>query len=206
MDDKIPEPLSRPVEPMTPTTPNIPPASVGTTGASTPLGKPASNIGHPGRGKRVFKTLIFLIVLGAAGYFGYMWYQGRTMAAELSQAQSDKAAAEQKATDAEAKVKELEAKATATPAPKSDDELIKEWAGNQCALKGKEVGTVTVKLVKGEFAQLSYICKGDNEGPEVYLKKANSSWYLVYQGLGPIPADTRALYKIPAEFPKTSAN
>lgn len=203
MDDKIPEPLSRPVEPITPTAPNIPPTSVGTTGASTPLGKPASNIGHPGRGKRVFKTLIFLIVLGAAGYFGYMWYQGRSMAAELSQAQSDKAAAEQKATDAEAKVKELEAKATETPAPKTDEELLKQWATDQCALTAKTLDTFNIALVKSEFAQITYICKGNNESPNFYLKKTNSSWYLIDQGLGPIEAQTRTLYKIPVEFPKT---
>lgn len=201
MDDKIPEPLSRPVEPVTPTTPNIPPASIGTTGASTPLGKPASNIGHPGRGKRVFKTLIFLIVLGAAVYFGYMWYQSRSMAAELAQAQSDKAAAEQKTSDAEAKVKELEAKAAETPAPKTDQELLKLWATDQCVLTGKTLDTFNIALVQSEFAQVTYICKGNNESPNFYLKKANGEWYLVYQGLGDIPANERTTYKIPAAFP-----
>jgi len=54
MDEKIPEPLSKPVEPTKPGA-NIPPAPAApnATVSSTPMGMPASNVGKSGGGKKV---------------------------------------------------------------------------------------------------------------------------------------------------------
>lgn len=73
MDEKIPEPLSKPVEPTKPGA-NVPPASAApsSTVSSTPMGMPASNVGKSGGGKKVLVTLLILILLGAAGAFGYL--------------------------------------------------------------------------------------------------------------------------------------
>lgn len=49
----------------------------------------------PGRGRRVFIALIVLLLLGASGVLGYLWWQGRDRAASL-QGELDAAEASQK--------------------------------------------------------------------------------------------------------------
>lgn len=204
MDDKIPEPLSKPVEPTKPGA-NVPPAPAtpSATVSSTPMGMPASNVGKSGGGKKVLVTLLVLILMASTAAFGYLWWQARSAQAQLAQTQTDKESAEKKASEAEAKVKELEEAqaAEADTTKKTDEELIKQWASDQCVLTGKTLETVNINLIQGDYAQLTYICKGLNESPSYYLKKTNSQWYLVYQGLGQIPTNERALYSIPSTFP-----
>lgn len=206
MHDKIPDPLSRPVEP-TASGANVPPVSSApsATASSTPMGMPASNVGKSGRGKSVLVVFLILILIASTAAFGYLWWQARSAQAQMSQAQADKVAAEKKATEAEAKVKELEksSKETVEAPNKTDEESLKQWASDQCVLAGKTLEEFTLTLVKGDFAQLTYMCRGDNESPSYYLKKTNDQWYLVYQGLGPIPADDRAKYSIPSGFPSS---
>ncbi|QQS26760.1 hypothetical protein IPM44_03510 [bacterium] len=207
MHDKIPEPLSRPVEPNISGS-NVPPVSSApsATASSTPMGMPASNVGKPSKGKAVLVVLLILILMASTAAFGYLWWQARSAQAQVSQAQTDKAATEKKLAEAETKVSELEKSSKeATEAPKkTDEELLKQWASDQCALTGKTLEKFTLTLVEGDFAQLTYICKGDNESPSYYLKKVNDQWYLVYQGLGPIPASDRTKYSIPSGFPSNS--
>lgn len=206
MHDKIPEPLSRPVEPTTSGS-NVPPVSSApsATASSTPMGMPASNVGKPSKGKAVLVVLLILILMASTAAFGYLWWQARSAQAQVSQAQSDKAAAEKKLAEAETKAGELEksSKETAEVPKKTDEESLKQWASDQCALTGKTLEKFTLTLVKGDFAQLTYMCKGENESPNYYLKKANNQWYLVYQGLGPISASDRTKYSIPSGFPSS---
>lgn len=105
MDEKIPEPLSRPVDPTKPGA-NVPSASAApsATESSTPMGMPAANVGKAGKGKKVLVAFLVLVLMASTAAFGYLWWQARSAQAELSQAKSDKVAAEKKLAEAEAKM------------------------------------------------------------------------------------------------------
>lgn len=126
MDQKIPEPLSRPVEPAKPTANVAPEQAHVAMATSTPLGTPAANVGRSGRGRPVLAIILILTLMASTAAFGYLWWQARSAQAQLSQLKSDKEAAEKKASEAETKLRELEKEEEGSGASLQNDVHRKE--------------------------------------------------------------------------------
>lgn len=208
MSDQIPEPLSKPVPPASSTEPqsNVHPVAAGAS-SSTPLGTPPSNVGHPGRAKRFLSVLLFLILLGAAGAFGYLWYTNRQA---LNQANTDKTAAEQKLAEAEKKQKEAEAKVSPSPTPatKTDAEAItlaaKAYAPTNVNYKADTAvfGTPKISAKDKNFASVGIGEKGQTGGFSMILKKVDGNWIVILSGLqNTVLATDKAIYGIPTDMP-----
>lgn len=210
MDEKIPEPLSRPVETTKPGA-NIPPAppASNATVSSTPMGMPASNVGKPGRGKSVLVVLLIIILMASTAAFGYLWWQARSAQAQVAQAQADKANAEKKATEAEAKVKELESKSVAKPEDMevSDSDMIIMAAKRYDAVRtdydaAKVIyGTPKISAQDKKFATIAVTEQGDAGGATYILKKVDVDWIVIIAGQqNTITAEQRSEYGIPADI------
>ena len=201
MDEKIPEPLSKSVEPTKPGA-NIPPAPAApnATVSSTPMGMPASNVGKSGGGKKVLVVLLVLILMASTAAFGYLWWQARSAQAQVAQAQTDKEAAEKKATEAEAKLKELEdTQATETEAAKqTDTELITAAAQNYANAMvdgaNDKLGKPELNAKNKSFATVAVSGEG---GYVMTLKKVNNAWVVIYSGQAAPDAATVEMFGIP---------
>ncbi len=170
-----------------------------------------------GKAKKALLVILVLALLGAAGYGIYYWQHQQVdkLAKENQALTAQLAAANKKASDAEAENAKLSEAAT----PPTADTLVITAATADCqaevdpATKKALVytqgtqGTDKKKVLYSTdktFAKVSATCAATANATEpatlYYAKLAGTTWTVIYADTAEPDADVTALYAIPTEF------
>lgn len=164
------------------------------------------------KSNKVWMIVVIVAIIALVGLGIYSFITIRKLNKQISDQKSQITQLNSQIPDKDKKISELESQINSLKTPQTssttqtDEQKIIQVLKNQCeAYKGgrAELAKYSIKAIKGNFAQASYICVGAQDGPIAILKRAGNAWWIVAQGLGEnlVTQEQRLQYGIPSEFP-----